>query len=112
MSTPAPWRNGWWRGSGILIEQRRAGFVRRGGGRIEREVGQELLAGAVAGGDLLELRQVGGAHRRVVMQALKMRLIPAPHRFELGRPTRRAAEQNIEQRDEILPFGARARRRI
>ena len=41
-----------------------------------------------------------------------MRLVPAPHLLELGRPAGRAAEQRVEQRGETLPFGAGARRRV
>ena len=41
-----------------------------------------------------------------------MRPVPAPHLFELGGPAGRAAEQCVEQRDEVLPLGARAWRHI
>src|SRR3954468_7609116 len=50
----------------ILIEQRRARLIRGGGWRIKREVGEKLLARAIARGDLLELCEICGAHRRVV----------------------------------------------
>src|SRR2546423_1055701 len=77
----------------ILIEQRRAGLVRARRGRVEREVGEELLARAIAGGDLLELRQIGGAHRRIVVQPFKMRLGPAAGLLQPTRPWRSQAEK-------------------
>ena len=46
------------------------------------------------------------------MQAFEVRLVPAPHLLQLGRPAGGAAEQRVEQRGEILPLGARARRRV
>ncbi len=48
----------------ILVEQRRAGLIAGGVGRIERQFGQEALARGIAGRDLFELQQVGLAHRR------------------------------------------------
>ena len=49
----------------VLVEQRRAGLVAGGVGRIERELGEEALARRIAAGDLLELhRDRRGAARR------------------------------------------------
>src|SRR4051794_41628060 len=96
----------------ILVEQRRSGFIRRRRRRIEREVGQELLACAIARGDLFELREIRRTRRRIVVQAFEVRLIPAAHLLKLGRPRRGAAEQRLEQRDEPFPLGTRTRRYV
>ena len=47
----------------VLVEQRRAGLVAGRVRRIERQLGQEALAGRVAGGDARELREVGAGGR-------------------------------------------------
>ena len=70
----------------VLVEQRHAGLVAGGVGRIERQLGQEALARRIAGGDLLELEQIGAARLGVLVDALEMRLVPEPRAFELGRP--------------------------
>ena len=75
----------------VLIEQRHAGLVARGVGRIERQLGQEALARGIARGDLLELEQVGLARRRILVDAVEMRLVPAPCLLDFGRPAGRPA---------------------
>jgi hypothetical protein len=51
----------------ILIEQRLAGAVAGGVGRVERELGQEPLAARIGRGDLHELKKIGLAQCRVVL---------------------------------------------
>ena len=70
----------------ILVEQRRAGLVAGGVRRIERQFGQEALARRIAGRDLLELQEIGLAHRGVVVDAFEMRLVPAARLRDLRRP--------------------------
>ena len=43
----------------VLVEQRHARLIAGGIRRVERQLGQEALARRIAGGDLLELQQVG-----------------------------------------------------
>src|SRR5260370_8148636 len=71
----------------VLVEQRRAGKIARGVRRIERQLGEELLPRGIAHRNLLELDQIGGAQRGILMDALEVRLVPDPPRRELGGPT-------------------------
>ena len=64
----------------VLVEQRHAGLVAGGVGRIERQFGQEPLARGIAAGNLLELDQVGAARLGILVDALQMRLVPAAGR--------------------------------
>ena len=70
----------------VLVEQRHAGLVAGGVRRIERQFGQEPLARRIAGGDLLELHEIGAARGRILVDALEMRLVPEPRALDLGRP--------------------------
>ena len=62
----------------VLVEQRHAGLVAGGVGRIEREFGEEAFARRIAAGNLFELDQVGAAGE------LRPRLLQA--RLGLGNP--------------------------
>jgi hypothetical protein len=62
----------------VLVEQRHAGLVAGGVGRIEREFGEEAFARWIAAGDLFELDQVGAAGE------LRPRLLQT--RLGLGNP--------------------------
>src|ERR1700730_7064399 len=53
----------------VLVELRAAGFGAAGIGRVQCQPGQKTLSGGVAGGDLLELVEVSGARRRVMVEA-------------------------------------------
>src|SRR5215470_17740435 len=58
----------------VLIEPRGAGLAAAGARRVEREVGEKMGARAVAGGDALQLVEVGSADHGVRMALLQMRL--------------------------------------
>ena len=53
----------------VLVELGAAGFGAAGIGRVQCQLGQKTLTGGVAGGDLLELVEVSGARRRVMVEA-------------------------------------------
>ena len=89
----------------VLVEMRRAGAVAGRVRRIEREIGQEALARGIAGGDLLELHEVGAAHGGVLVDALQMRLVPEADIFEIGRPAADLRAQPGKQLDESRPVG-------
>ena len=69
----------------VLVEQRNAGLVAGGVGRIERQFGEEALARGIAAGDLFELDQIGAAGLGILVDAVEMRLVPAAARVR-GRP--------------------------
>ena len=87
----------------VLVEQRHAGLVAGGVGRVERQFGEEALAARVARRDLHKLREVGLADRGVLVHALEMRLVPAARRIEFGRPAGDVAAQRADGRDEVRP---------
>ncbi len=75
----------------ILVEQRRPRLVAGGVGRVERQLGQEALARGIAGGDLLELEQVGGGCG-VLVDAFQCGSYHARTRsISAGQPARRRA---------------------
>src|SRR5689334_19620080 len=87
----------------ILVEQRHAGLVAGGVGRIEGELGEEALAARERGGDLRELRKVALAHRRVLVDAVEMRQVPLAHEIELGWPAGGLAARQLEGAGELRP---------
>ena len=70
----------------VVVQRRRSRLGAGGVRRIERELGQEALARDVGGSDRRELREVAGARRRVVVEALELRLVPVGDEVELRRP--------------------------
>jgi len=84
-----------------FIQQGRAGLVAGRIRRIERELGQEFLARAIAARDLFELHQIGAARLGILVDAIEMRLVPKPHALEIGRPFRIA--QVLHRADESGP---------
>src|SRR5437773_11400564 len=65
---------------------RRAGDVARCGRRIERQLGEKLLARGELLRNPLELQQVARARVSLVIHPLEMRLEPAPHQCNLSLP--------------------------
>jgi integrase len=55
---------------------------------------------------LLKLHQVGPSRDRVIMNAFEVRLIPSPHRFDLGRPPAQPNGQQTHEAGECEPFRA------
>src|SRR5262249_10766678 len=72
----------------VFIEQRNASLIAGRVGRIERKFGEETLAGGIAACDLFELDEIGAARVRVLVDALKMRLVPETYALDVGGPLR------------------------
>ncbi len=85
----------------VLVLQRHARPAARGLRRVEHQLGQEGLGRGIAGGDLLDLHQVGAARLGVLVQAVQMRLVPAPGQSQSGRPVRLGCHRS----GEIRPAG-------
>ena len=99
----------------VLVLQRRAGFVAGGVRRIEGQLGEEALARGVAGGDLLQLHEIGAARRGVLVHAFEVRLVPVAGVGDLGRPAGAADVQRQHRLDEAGPLRlehARRRRHL
>ena len=94
----------------VLVEVRRAGLVAGRVRRVEGEVGEEALAGGIGLGDALELDEVGGAHRGIVMEPFEVRLVPEADTLDLGGPGRGLGKRGVE-RGEGRPVPGRAGRR-
>src|SRR6266481_3685600 len=82
--------------SAVLVEMRAAGFGAAGIGRVQCQLGQKTLAGGGAGGDLLELIEVSGARRRIIVEAFKLRPIPLAHQLDLTGPRRSDIAQALD----------------
>ena len=61
----------------VLVEAWHASLVAGGIWRVEREFGQKLFAARVAARDLPKLHEVALADGGILVDALKMRLVPA-----------------------------------
>ena len=81
----------------VLVEERHAGLVAGRVGRVEGQLGQEALARGVAGGDLLELQEVGARGRArpraCARDAARTRGAPAR-----ARPASRARRAELDDR--------------
>src|SRR5271169_7079666 len=96
----------------VLVELRAAGFGAAGIGRVQCQLSQKALAGGVAGGDLLKLVEVSGARRRIIVEALKLLLIPFAHQPELPAPRGADIAQPLDHAAEPRPrHGCGGRRR-
>ena len=95
----------------VIIEQRHAGLIAGGIGGIERQLGQESLARRITGGDGFQLDQIGAARRRILMDAIEMRLVPAARQFEFGGPAGAAGFDLADHVDEAAPVMRRTWRR-
>ena len=94
----------------ILVQQRHARLIAGGIRRIEREFGEEPLAGWIARRNLFELDKVSLADRGVLMDAFEVRFVPASRVFDFGRPGRLACAKLLEGVNECVPIFARSRR--
>src|SRR5918996_1092518 len=70
----------------VLVEIRRAREIAGDGGRIERKLGEKLIACGELLGDPLELDEIAEAHVRRVVNALEMRLEPFTRPRDLPLP--------------------------
>src|SRR5215831_8024979 len=73
----------------VLVEVGHASLVASGIRRVEGKFGQKSFAARVAGRDLRKLYQVALADGGILVDALKMRGIPAADEIEFGGPARR-----------------------
>src|SRR3989442_559748 len=73
----------------VLVEPWHASPVAGAIRRVEREFSQKSLAAGVAGRDLPKLYEVALADGGILVDALKMRRVPAADEIKLGRPARR-----------------------
>ncbi|MDT4830740.1 hypothetical protein FQZ97_642150 [compost metagenome] len=96
----------------VLVEQRRAGPVAGGFGRIERELGEKAFARAIAARQSRQLLDVGTPHARgVFVQPLQVRLVPLHGHLHVGRPLQRRRAQGGVGLGEVGPLFTRGRRR-
>ncbi len=91
----------------ILVTERRAGLVARCARRIERKLGEKALAARIAQRDLGKLQQVGLPCREILVNSLQVRLVPAAHQIELGRPAGDLSVYQPQRIDEGRPVGSR-----
>src|SRR5512139_3047053 len=89
---------------------RRPGLVAACLRRVEGQLRQELLARGIAGGDLLELDEIGAARCRVLVNALQMRLVPKPHELHVRGPCATPRAQAAIEIDERWPVSLGTRR--
>src|SRR6516225_5791441 len=73
----------------VLVEVWHASLVAGGVRRVEREFGQKSFAARGAGRDLRKLYEVALADGGILVDALKMRRVPAADEIEFGGPARR-----------------------
>src|SRR5947209_6623237 len=95
----------------ILVEVWHASLVAGGIGRVEREFGQKSFAARVAGRDLPKLYEVALADGGILVDALKMRRVPAADEIEFGRPARRLPVDQMYSVNKRGPILHCARRR-
>src|SRR6516162_9769053 len=73
----------------VLVETWHASLIAGGIRRVESEFGQKSFAARVAGRDLRKLYEVALADGGILVDALKMRRVPAADEIEFGGPARR-----------------------
>ena len=90
----------------VFVEVRIGGYIPHCVGWVERQLAQEPLARRVARGELLQLLQISRARVRRVVQALEVRLVPAPDHPELTLPVSGPATERTHQLAEQRPIRA------
>src|SRR5215813_7830117 len=94
----------------VLVEVWHTSLVAGGIRRVEGKFGQKSFAARVAGRDLRKLYEVALADGGILVDALKMRRVPAADDIELGGPGRRLPVHKVHgvnKRGPILNCGRR-----
>src|SRR5262249_39372149 len=79
----------------VLVEAWHASLVAGAIRWVEREFSQKSFAARVAGRDLPKLYEVALADGGILVDALKMRRVPATHEIEFGGPVRRPSAHKV-----------------
>src|SRR5215831_175060 len=88
----------------VLVEVGHASLVASGIRRVEGKFGQKSFAARVAGRDLRKLYQVALADGGILVDALKMRGIPAADEIEFGGPARRLPVHKLYGVNKVGPI--------
>src|SRR6478672_10966439 len=96
----------------ILVQDWHACPIACGVRGVECELCEESLARRIAARNLLKLNEVRASRRSILMDALKMWLVPEPSPPQFSRPARSVRAKGDDSIDEGAPIVASSKRRI